>query len=66
MTAYATTPEGRLKAVELDALEMRASRAQFEQHVREAHKAGVSLRRIAAAAGLSHARIHQIVRGVQR
>ncbi len=37
------------------------ARSAFEQAVRDAHASGVSLREIAAEAGLSFQRIHQIV-----
>ncbi len=38
-----------------------ASRKAFEDSIREAHASGLSLRVIAAEAGLSFQRIHQIV-----
>ncbi len=37
------------------------ARSAFEQAVREAHASGASMRQIAAEAGLSFQRIHQIV-----
>ena len=39
------------------------ARALFEQAIREGHAEGMSTRAIAAEAGLSHQRIHQILHG---
>ncbi len=38
------------------------ARDRFEQAIRDAHKAGVSLRAIAEDAELSHQRVHQLTR----
>jgi hypothetical protein len=39
-----------------------AANASWREAIREAHAAGASLRQIAAAAGVSHVRILQVVR----
>jgi hypothetical protein len=38
-------------------------RAEFEEAIREANRAGYSVRKIASAAGISYTRVQQIVRG---
>jgi hypothetical protein len=40
-----------------------SARGTFEQAIRDAHQAGVTIRDIARAAGLSSARIHQLLHG---
>jgi DNA-directed RNA polymerase specialized sigma24 family protein len=42
--------------------ELDAARERFEAAIRDASERGLSLRLIAAAADLSHQRVHQIIR----
>ncbi len=56
-------PADNLRGVERAARKATLSRSQFEQAIRDASGEGASTRAIARAAGLSHQRIWQILRG---
>lgn len=62
------TAKPRLASPAINKVAQAAARSQRERElfldtIREAHAAGESTRLIAAAAGLSHQRIHQIIHG---
>jgi len=61
MTTLTIEPDAleRARAARLDVL---AAQDSFRAAVREAHPAGMSIRAIAAATGLSHGRIHQLLK----
>jgi hypothetical protein len=55
-------PERDLARIELAAERAKEARAELERAIVQAHERGDSLRTIAEAAGLSHQRVHQIIR----
>ncbi len=57
-----TDEAGILLHVEETAEMDRESRKEFHRAIVQASEMGVPMRRIAAAAGISHQRVHQIVR----
>jgi hypothetical protein len=52
-----------LKLVEVKAKRKHVALGEFHAAIRQAHASGESLRKIGEAAGISHVRVLQIVRG---
>jgi hypothetical protein len=52
-----------LARVRIRTAERRSTEQAWRKAIRDAHKDGVSLRKIGAAAGVSHVRVLQLLRG---